>query len=308
MSEENNNLKNKIVLEDGVEYEMGEKSKTERSIERDAEDDSYIPVILKRNDETSRHPEDTLERAIHEGVEQHKRKSFSLFLSATAAGLILGFAGMCVAIATQMFPPENGELFTRLASAVVYPLGFIICVLSGTQLFTEHTATAVYPVLDKKASKRSLLKLWITVLAGNMLGTLVSSYLIYLSNPVIMAHSGFLEIANHLIHFEFSEIFISAILAGWLMAQGGWLILVTPHTSSQIMCIYIVTFIIGLGGLHHSIAGSAEIFAGIFHSDNPDYLGSLKFISAAVAGNLFGGSFFVAILNYGHIKRSQVQE
>ena len=296
----------KIVMADGNEYDVEKAKKTNRSKERDEEDHSYVPVIIKRNDESTRHPEDTLERAIREGVEQHKRKKLSLFLSATAAGLILGFAGMCVAIVNQMFPSDNGALITRLAMAIVYPLGFIICILSGTQLFTEHTATAVYPVLDLKASKRSLANLWLIVLLGNLVGTFISSYLIYMGNSVIMAHGGFIEIANHLIHFSFSEIFISAILAGWLMAQGGWLILATPHTTSQIMCIYVVTFIIGLGGLHHSIAGAAEVFSGLFHSDTPDYLNSSKFIFAAVLGNLFGGSFFVAILNYGHIKKSQV--
>lgn len=297
----------RIVLEDGKEYNVTSEE-TERAKERTQEDHSYVPVIIKRNDETARHPEDTLERAIHEGMEQHKRKNLSLFLSAVAAGLILGFAGMCVAIMTDMFPSDNGALYTRLATAFVYPLGFIICVMSGTQLFTEHTATAVYPILDKKASKRSLIRLWLVVLLGNLIGTFASSLLIYLSNPVIMAHGGFIEVANHLIHFEFSEVFISAILAGWLMAQGGWLILVTPNSISQIVFIYVVTFIIGLGGLHHSIAGSAEIFMGIFHADAPDYLASGKFLLSAILGNLFGGSFFVAILNYGHIKRTQVKK
>jgi len=89
------------------------------------------------------------------------------------------------------------------------------------------------------------------------------------------------------------------------MAQGGWLILATPPASSQIICIYIVTFIIGLGGLHHSIAGSAEIFGGLFMSETPHYLKALRTIISAILGNLIGGSFFVAILNYAHIKKTQ---
>lgn len=76
------------------------------------------------------------------------------------------------------------------------------------------------------------------------------------------------------------------------MAQGGWLVLATPPASSQILCIFIVTFIIGLGGLHHSIAGSAEIFSGFFHHNDPDYTGSISFLVSAILGNLVGGSFF----------------
>ena len=140
---------------------------------------------------------------------------------------------------------------------------------------------------------------------GNFTGTFLGSILLYLADSVIGAGPGFIQVAEHLFHFSGFEVFISAILAGWLMAQAGWLIHSTPSASSQIICIYIATFIIGFGGLHHSIAGSAEIFSALLHSQNPNLYGSLVFLSSAVVGNLIGGSFFVAILNYGHIRKTQ---
>jgi formate/nitrite transporter FocA (FNT family) len=69
-----------------------------------------------------------------------------------AAGLILGFTAMSVAIAESQMLLLDPIYFARLATALVYPLGFVLCIMSGTQLFTEHTATAVYPVLDRKSS------------------------------------------------------------------------------------------------------------------------------------------------------------
>tara|TARA_Y100000296_G_scaffold80979_1_gene107251 strand:+ start:10 stop:912 length:903 start_codon:yes stop_codon:yes gene_type:complete len=282
-----------------------EEQKTDRALKREIEDEAYIPVILKRTDESVRHPDDVLEKAIHEGIEQHKRSALSLLLSAVSAGLILGFAAMSVALASQIFPSNANPLYNRLAMAFVYPLGFIICIMSGTQLFTEHTATAVYPVLDKKASIQSLFRLWIIVLVGNFIGTSISSVLIFSADSVILAKEGVLEVAHHLTSYTFKEVFISAILAGWLMAQGGWLILATPPTSSQILCIYIVTFIIGIGGLHHSIAGSAEIFGGLLLSEDPHYKSAFITLFASILGNLVGGSVFVGILNYAHIRKTQ---
>lgn len=205
---------NKIIGTDGRELSTDEDSPTTRSLERTQEDKDYIPVIIKRTDEAVRHPDDILERAIEEGFEQHERPNFSLFLSAIAAGLILGFAGMCVALISQLFPITENIMINRLAVALVYPLGFIICIMSGTQLFTEHTATALYPVLDKKAPLKSLLILWFIVLMGNLVGTFLSSLLIYFSDPVISAHQGFIDVAHHLTQFSFGEVFISAILAG----------------------------------------------------------------------------------------------
>lgn len=281
-------------------------AKTYRSKERESEDRNFLPVIVKRIDEATRHPDDVLEKAIHEGIEQHKRSKLSLLLSSVSAGLILGFAAMSVSMAAQIFNGPENMIFNRIAMAVVYPLGFIICVMSGTQLFTEHTATAVYPVLDRRENIKSLMKLWVIVLFGNFLGTFLSSYMIASADQVILAKEGFIEVAKHLMSFSFGETVVSAILAGWLMAQGGWLILATPPASSQILCIYIVTFIIGLGGLHHSIAGSAEIFGGVFLSDELNLLDGMKTIGASVVGNLLGGSIFVAILNYAHIRKAQL--
>ena len=54
---------------------------TERSAIRRQEDQDFVPVIVKRNDEARRHPDDILERAIIEGLEQLERPFLSLGLS-----------------------------------------------------------------------------------------------------------------------------------------------------------------------------------------------------------------------------------
>lgn len=89
------------------------------------------------------------------------------------------------------------------------------------------------------------------------------------------------------------------------MAQGSWLVLSTSTSTAQIACIYIVTFIIGIGGLTHSIAGSAELFIAYLMADHIALAKILKVIAIAVVGNSIGGSFFVGILNYAHIRKTQ---
>ncbi len=297
--------KKDLIESDGIFHKEKKHHDTQRSLSREKENTDFTSVIIKRNDQAVRHPDDILELATMVGIEQHKRPWFSLFLSSLAAGLILGFAGMCVALTTQLFPSSEHFFLKRLSVALVYPVGFIVSIISGTQLFTEHTATALYPVLDRKINVKSLLILLGIVLLGNLFGTFCSSILLFLSDSMIFASNGFIEIANDLLSYSPQEIFVGAILAGWLMAQGGWLVLATSSSSAQVLCIYIITFIIGYGGLPHSIAGSSEIFSALFHSANPNYLGSVIFICSAALGNLFGGTLFVGVLNYAHIKKMQ---
>lgn len=280
-------------------------AKTERALERDVEDRRYVPVIVKRTDEARRHPDDILQIAVEEGLLQLERPVISLALSAVVAGLILGFTAMAVAVATTIAGEAGHPAWTRLATALVYPLGFIVCVMSGAELFTEHTATAVYPVLDRKAPASAMLRLWVVVLAGNLVGALFSAGLLTLADEVIGARAGYVHIGNHLVGYSTFALLASAALAGWLMALGAWLILATPPTVSQMASIYVVTFLIGLGDLHHSIAGAVEMFAALFASDTFSIGQAARFLSVAVFGNLIGGSLFVAILNYGHIRTTQ---
>lgn len=278
---------------------------TERSAERDQEDSEFIPVIIKRTDEGARHPDDILEKAITEGMEQIQRPFLSLALSSVAAALILSFSVMAVAVMSTLMIDLQQPLLVRVAMALVYPLGFIICIMSGTELFTEHTATAVYPVLEGKAGCRQLLRLWSIVILGNIVGAIVGALLLTGTDQVIQAEKGYILIAHHLVQYGNLALLFSAVLAGWLMALGGWLVLATTPALSQIVCIYMVTFLIGLGGLHHSIAGSVEMFTALFISDQFSLLQGIRFIGLAMLGNLIGGSFFVATLNYGHIRKTQ---
>lgn len=295
--------KNKQIVSAGGEPIRGAQE-TERAVERKQENSEFVSVIVKRTDETFRHPDDILEKAIHEGLEQHSRPDFSLFLSAIAAGMILCFTALAVGVMATIIGPQQ-EGFGKVILASVYPLGFVLCILSRTQLFTEHTATAVYPVLDGKAAYKSLLRLWAIVVCGNMVGGIISAGMLAAADGVIHAAPGYLLLAEHIMAYPFGLLLLSSILAGWLMALGAWIVLSTHSTLSQILSIYIVTFVIGLGGLHHSIAGSVELFAAYFANDSLQFWQLPPTIGVVLAGNLIGGSVFVAVLNYGHIRHSQ---
>ncbi len=94
-------------------------------------------------------------------------------------------------------------------------------------------------------------------------------------------------------------IFLSGILAGWLMGLLSWLVAAGRDTISQIVVVWLVTTVIGYIGLHHVVLGSVEVFAGAFAGQGvgPEDIG--RFLLWATLGNTLGGVVFVAILKYG---------
>lgn len=287
------------ILDDIKQHEQSSEIE-DRSVERARESEQYQPVIVKRTDETFRHADDVLEMAIHEGKSQLQRPAIALFMSSVAAGMIIGCTVLAVGVMASILGNMDG--INKIFVALVYPLGFILCILSRTELFTEHTATAVYPLLDGSEKVANVLKLWLIVIAGNLLGGLLIALMLTMADDVIHASSGYLMLAEHVLNYDYNVLFVSAILAGWIMATGAWTILSTHSTGSQILCIYIATLIIGIGGLHHSIAGSVELFVGLFTSEDITVASIVPAIGVILAGNAVGGSIFVALLNYGHIR------
>lgn len=284
--------------------EPAEEELTERALDRAREEERSVPVIVKRTDEVRRHPDDILSHAADEGLEQLNRPPMSSLLSAVTAGLILGFSVMIVAVMRDVVS-DGPASFTRLMQALVYPMGFIICIMSGTELFTEHTATAVFPVLERRASIKRLLRLWGVLLAGNLIGAIGAGALLAAADSVVQVGPMYVELGEELLHPGSGALFVSAVLAGWLMALAAWLVAATPPGITQMVAIFIVTFVIGAGGLHHSIAGAAELSAARFAGGGIVWTDLLRFEALGASGNLVGGSVFVALLNYGHIRQSR---
>jgi formate/nitrite transporter FocA (FNT family) len=71
------------------------------------------------------------------------------------------------------------------------------------------------------------------------------------------------------------------------------------------MSVYAVTFVIGLGGLHHSIAGAVEMMLALWSSREFTLAAAAAFLGVSLIGNLVGGSTFVALLNHAHIRTMQ---
>ena len=142
----------------------------------------------------------------------------------------------------------------KLIIAFFYPVGFILCVMSGHALFSEQTALAFYPFLAKKINYIKLITLWSVTILGNLVGAFIIALLLKVCEPVIGIENNLISLSVKMNSYENINLFYSSIMAGVLMAHGSWLIKTTSSAIGQIFYIYLVTFIIGLVGFHHSIA------------------------------------------------------
>jgi formate-nitrite transporter family protein len=260
------------------------------------------------------HPAEDAQKSYHTVLEQHvqqateeiERPAQGLFLSSLSAGLDLGFGPLLMAVIAGVGAGVFAPALIELLMALAYTVGFVLVVVGRSALFTEHTTSAVLPVLARRASIHQMFRLWAVVLAGNLTGAVVIGAFIGLIAPRmnVVTASELARIADKLLAHEGWLMVLSAIAAGWLMGLLSWLVVASRETVSQILVVVITTFVIAVVGLHHSIAGSIEVLMAMFSGAPITFASFAAFLAWTVVGNVVGGVVFVALLKFGHVRAS----
>jgi formate/nitrite transporter FocA (FNT family) len=234
-----------------------------------------------------------------EGESELERTWWALGLSGLAAGLSIGFSMVL-----------QGELHAHLPDGAAvktiapfgYTAGFVIVVLGRQQLFTENTLTPILPLLHNRdlPTARKVLALWAMVLAANIIGAFLFAAAIIHSHAFDAAiTSAFSADARHLVEGSFGVTAVRAILAGWLIALMVWLL--PAAESSRLLVIIFITYIIGLCGFPHIVAGMVDVafLLQMGEASVRDFF--VGFFIPTLLGNVIGGVTLVAVLNYGQV-------
>jgi len=233
------------------------------------------------------------------GDEEMERPVVSLWWSGVAAGLSISFSLLAQAVLHTHLPDAP---WRELVEGAGYAIGFLMVVLSGQQLFTENTITAVLPVM-KDLTGRNLWRMgrmWAIVWIANTVGTLFAA-LFCTFTPVITPElrAAMVELSGRMMENGWLEMFFKAISAGFLIAATVWLI--PSAEAAQFWVISLFTFLIGAGGFAHIVAGSVEAFL-LVANGRLDVLSMLAdFTIPTLLGNVVGGTALFALISYAQV-------
>lgn len=252
------------------------------------------------NGEAKKSYNQILSEEVTEGLHAQQRSVPALAFSGLSAGLDIGFSVLLMSATMAAAGSHHHNLAYKLLVASTYSVGFIFVALGRSELFTEQTTLAVLPVLSGQSSFLSLLRLWGIVYAANIVGALgFAALLAHIGPEAGFAHrADFGRIAMRLVKPDGEALFVSGLLAGWLMGLLSWLVTAARDTISQIVIVWIVATAIGFAHLAHAIAGSVEVLTGLFAREGITWLDYGHFLFWATLGNAVGGTVFVALLKY----------
>jgi formate-nitrite transporter family protein len=259
-----------------------------------------MPAGTDLNVETKRMTaHEIFDAAIENAREEVHRSARALAFSGVAGGLAMGLTGLAVAAVRAIV---GNSPVAELISFVVYPIGFITVIIGRQQLFTENTLYPVILVLDEHKYFVRTARLWGVVFVANVLGAFVFSLLairLGAVGPEIahqLAAMGTEAVSGSAAHF-----FWSGVVGGWLIALVAWIVTASHWTIGQVVMVWLLTFVVGVGHFAHCIATSGEILSAVAaHSTS---LGAYAhWLLPSTLGNIAGGVVIVSLLNYGQVR------
>ena len=235
-----------------------------------------------------------------QGEEELARPVAALAWSALAAGLSMGFSLLARALLRSHLAGVPGGF---LIENIGYCLGFVIVILGRQQLFTENTMTAVLPLLSrpKLAVLGQLLRLWLVVLVGNVVGVAIFA--------ALLAHTGMVDaglrpvigaICEEVMKNAPGQMFGKGIFSGWLIATMIWMVAAAPRLKLPI--ILLMTYLIAIGGFTHIVVGSCEVLYLVLTGQLGLASYALDFALPTLAGNVVGGSFIFALISHAQVR------
>ncbi|WP_144900810.1 formate/nitrite transporter family protein [Halobellus captivus] len=244
-----------------------------------------------------------LEREMESALKEINRPPKGVFLSGLSAGLNLSFGALLMGMALTFSGGFESKFVQQITLGGVSSIAFLFVVLGQTELFTAHSTMAVLPVLDGRATLRGLGRVWSVTYVSNLVGCALFAGLVSVIGPAlgIIDPTVFGTLASALLPYPWWVIFLSGVIAGWLMGLVTWLSAASRDTVSRILFVIIVTTVIGFGPFHHSILGTTEVLSAMFLGQGVAVGEFGHFLLWTTSGNIVGGSVFVGLLNYGHI-------
>jgi formate-nitrite transporter family protein len=277
-----------------------------RTREREAEED---PPHAGEGEESREHGEEqkiqeaksldaktTYEVIRREGLHELERSTSALAWSGLAAGLSMGFSFLVEGLLHSHLPDTG---WRPLVAKLGYSVGFVIVILGSQQLFTENTLTPIVPLLSHRTMKRlrNVLRLWGAVLVTNLIGALIFALVLATLKVVDPeVHRSLAGISQEAMRSGVGVTLLHAVFAGWLIAVMVWML---PASKPQELWVVVfMTYLVGLGGFAHIIAGATEVFYAGFRGLAGWSEVLLGYLLPTLIGNVLGGVTLVAALNH----------
>ena len=269
---------------------------------------------------------EVIEQNIQNGIKKTNLTTKKLILLGIAAGFFIGIGAEASSLA--MHGISNVGLARTVAGAV-FPIGLMLIVLLGGELFTGNCLISM-AVYDKKAKLKGMIRNLTIVYISNFIGAALMAWMINNCSQLNFSDGGAgaftIKVALGKVGIDPMQAIVSGILCNVLVCLAIFMAATAKDVAGKCIAIFFPIFVFVISGFEHCVANMYYIPAGIFAAHNPLYaakatelygitaeqLSGLNFgtmfsnLVPVTIGNVIGGMVFVGLLYWYLYRKKEV--
>lgn len=273
-------------------------------------------------------PKETVEQYINGSIAKSKLSTGKVIGKSIFAGMMIAMGAACSNVAVHAI--DNVGV-ARLVAGCVFPVGLMMVILMGAELFTGDCLMAM-AVSDKKITLAQFAKVLVLVYIGNFIGGFLAAAAMYCSGQFNYSAGRLgaytIKVALGKVSLTPIQGIASGILCNILVCAAVLIAMSSKDVSGKLLASFFVIMPFVTGGFEHCVANMYYISAGLIAKLNPAYveaadnvygltdltaLGIKGFLInnlvPVTIGNIIGGSLCIGLamyyLNYKESKKKE---
>jgi formate/nitrite transporter len=276
------------------------------------------------------------------GVYKSKLPTFQLLLRGFLAGAYIAIGSALATICSTGVAANSGPGISNLITGAVFPVGLIAIVLTGAELFTGDCMLIPMAAMMKRASWSNMIRAWIWVYIGNLIGSVFYAYLMVAGPLVTGGEAGFavnafgmraveIAVAKTLTYkvaggWGLWSCFLKGIGCNFLVNIAILLALTADDVVGKFFGIWFPIMAFVSTGLEHSVANMYFLPTGLMLVDKyPEVItkvggllakfGGLNLVDMwfwnelpATLGNIVGGFIFISVFYFYAFRKELPKE
>lgn len=214
---------------------------------------------------------EVVEKYIGAAQAKAKTSSWDLFWKAVLAGAMIGLGAAASSVAAHTIPDVG---LARLTAAVVFPVGLMMVILLGAELFTGD-CLVVMSVFDGKQKLTQTIRILVLVYIGNLVGATILAWLIYMSGQLDysagMLGAYTIKVAVGKANISFVQGVVSGALCNVLVCAAVLMAMCAKDIAGKLLASFFTIMLFVTAGFEHCVANMYYITAGLIAKGNTQY-------------------------------------
>lgn len=240
-------------------------------------------------------PKEVANAIVNVGVMRANLKTAPMICLGILAGLFIGFGGLGNIIISQTLGNIDAGL-AKFAGAAVFPVGLMLVVIAGAELFTGNNLMTL-SFMEKKITLSQMFRNWGIVWVANLVGSILLVLIVFYGGVLSGdAATKSIAIAEAKASLDITTLIFRGILCNIIVVLAVWMATSAQDIISKIFACWFPIMLFVLCGFEHSVANMYFIPMGMILGAKVTMAQLIKNLVFVSIGNIIGGAIIIPFL------------